>query len=1578
METKTFAQDGSQIIGDSRTYVDGFGKTLQNQVKVLSAGRVLATQPLYGKYDQAVGSSLAAPIASTDFAYTPNFISPTSATSAPYDYTRFDDGTKVNSPEAVSSATANTLGWYYSANNTVEPYTAITGFPYARTDAMADGSTGVSRSVGPGANLQLGSGHERVQGSFPVRSELDAYAGIRNSLFTTAAVGGQVTSLQQAAVQSLSTDADGTSTLVFADKSGHPTMSARPATAADAWMTASNTVEVGWPYSVQIQNSSPLITLLQFASTADIMAFDNQGKWLITGSADQVAQKIGSSGNIQNYLFYSTDSFTVINDPGTGAAPATYASQAREAYPFFNFYIVGDGSATVTSKPATPNSSYTIINTLTGNPVSLNSTSPLPPGCYQLQIITGAVSLAYTNRYKDISFNFYNQKGKLIESIAPKGVQQLLQSWSSGGAISQPAYVTTFEYDQQGRQLAMNEADAGRTIFVYRADGRLRFSQNAKQAQNNTFSYIGYDEIGRQVEFGEGQAASAVISDNSYLESTQYGGSGFPGYFTRTNIVRITYDTPSPARDAQQAPNTDHNVAGYTATFLSGRVSTIVKYSSGSPYGGYSGKLVSQTWFSYDELGRVTWQIQQTAGQPARTVDYTYSASGPVATVCYQKNVPSERLTHYYFYDADNRLTLVRTNNFDPAASYSFGAEHASYSYYLTGQLKRVVYGSNLQGVDYTYTAAGQLKSINNGDLTRDPGKDGTFFTFGDFWGTTLNYYQTDYASAAVPGQTTYMTSGSDYAQHYNGLVSGISWQTPNTPLNAFGYNYDYKSQLQKAAYGILSKSTTATTQQYAFNADPYRYQEGGLDYDSNGNIGHLQRSDGMGASTLAATYQYKSGTNQLTQIFNANNPLVAYTYDAVGQVIAQEEQPAGPTSAKYFDYDSNGKVTALFANSNRTQVIARYTYDEYGKRLIQQVYPNPQDQSYYVTTTFVRDMAGHELASYVATTTPAVTNPTALLYEQPIYGATRLGILRQARDQTPTEQLYELNDQLGNTRIVFRRPTTTTYALSMEDARVSQEQQDFPAPTAATYNATRSADYAYGYSSYNAGSGTHYSIKLGGGTGQGQSPTKIIPAQRGDSFHLTAYATYIGAAVVSSNAVPSPKTSFLAAGMLGIQPRNMPYQARETQQAALPSWQQALSQLSIGVGIPLGLSTKSQQNTLAQSAATNATASTPPNAYLQLLVRKASDNSYIRTATVPVPSSADGNWQQLTVDLTVTESFPVLVEVSARGDANLATYFDDLTVQYTLGPIVEENHYYAYGQRLDGLSWRRTDERLYGRGYQGQNTTQDAESGFTAFDLRMYDARYGRWLMNDPMRQHASGYVGMGNNPVSRTDSNGGFDWYKPVGGGDVVHLDQTGDFDPKHYEYIGGEDYVFSGGWLDDVSVTHHSIINEGGLSHAEVVGMSNFSDLGAKTFVGLATAPIHIAAAAELGTGFVLAKAIGSGIGQWGGAAGNWREIDIADIAFDSTIGNPVANGAADALLDIKPAYYGSKLPIIASPLLGNKGLGTTLVEFGVYSGTAWSRGSGIDHFSGNAVMTTVTSATAGVVGNGIANTFNTAIH
>ncbi|MCD9019845.1 LamG-like jellyroll fold domain-containing protein, partial [Parachryseolinea silvisoli] len=66
---------------------------------------------------------------------------------------------------------------------------------------------------------------------------------------------------------------------------------------------------------------------------------------------------------------------------------------------------------------------------------------------------------------------------------------------------------------------------------------------------------------------------------------------------------------------------------------------------------------------------------------------------------------------------------------------------------------------------------------------------------------------------------------------------------------------------------------------------------------------------------------------------------------------------------------------------------------------------------------------------------------------------------------------------------------------------------------------------------------------------------------------------------------------------------------------------------------------------------------------------------------------------------------------------------------------------------------------RGYRYQYQGQYAEKDDETGWSHFELREYDPIIGRWLVPDPMGQHWSPYMAMGNTPVSNIDPDGGRD---------------------------------------------------------------------------------------------------------------------------------------------------------------------------------------------------------------------------
>lgn len=73
---------------------------------------------------------------------------------------------------------------------------------------------------------------------------------------------------------------------------------------------------------------------------------------------------------------------------------------------------------------------------------------------------------------------------------------------------------------------------------------------------------------------------------------------------------------------------------------------------------------------------------------------------------------------------------------------------------------------------------------------------------------------------------------------------------------------------------------------------------------------------------------------------------------------------------------------------------------------------------------------------------------------------------------------------------------------------------------------------------------------------------------------------------------------------------------------------------------------------------------------------------------------------------------------------------------------------YYPFGMPMPNRQIVNGEPYRYG--YQGEFAETDPETGKPAFQLRLWDARIGRWLTTDPYGQFDSPYLGMGNNRLN------------------------------------------------------------------------------------------------------------------------------------------------------------------------------------------------------------------------------------
>ncbi len=666
-------------------------------------------------------------------------------------------------------------------------------------------------------------------------------------------------------------------------------------------------------------------------------------------------------------------------------------------------------------------------------------------------------TLSYTLKYYNPSFNFYDDQGRLVLSIPPNGVKAIIDGFDYTSDVKNIPFATYYKYDFQGRLISVKEPDhkiiddpeteimdesqiSNETIYVYRKDGSIKFSQNALQRlqQPKTFSYTNYDPLGRPIESGEyvgvineSYPDGLDFSDhdqvallNPYLENTSPNGGFLDSWpHDRNDWVKTNYDLPDVGTGSNYAVprnlelheydprRSDLQVIGTLAlkdgfsikatdgTFYAKAISEQdlpaidLPFVQDFVYGAvsYTENENVKTWYNYDEQGRVTemstW-FKET--DDAKSIRYEYDLVGNVTYVAYQEDYTKSDGTpvdnddsffHRYVYDKDNRLSKVYAGPVAISAETPDPLDlQATYNYYIHGPLKRVELAGDLQGIDYIYNLNGQLKAINDPNNTAD--QEGFE---ADAFAQIYEYYDNDYLR---PG--AFSGSNPDH-DNFSGNIASVNWRlTKNGTAQTGKYQYDYDDRyfLKDAVFN---------------QGEPFKV--GNLTYDPNGNIQTLLRKSHAGEvqpgfGEQAGQYTYNDGTNQLQSVAG----YASYQYDAIGQMIRQERLDGSGDIMKPV-YNVTGKVEKILDGDDNLKIT--YEYDDRGFRIRSIDHGSSNPETYYV-----RDASGQLLAVYEK------QGDAYVVKEHPIYGASRLGNRFAVSGVTQ----YELKDHLGNVRALINR----------------------------------------------------------------------------------------------------------------------------------------------------------------------------------------------------------------------------------------------------------------------------------------------------------------------------------------------------------------------------------------------------------------------------------------------------------------------------------------------------------------------------------------------------------------------------
>lgn len=678
-------------------------------------------------------------------------------------------------------------------------------------------------------------------------------------------------------------------------------------------------------------------------------------------------------------------------------------------------------------------------------------------------------------RNPHISLNGFDGDKELYDctgqSWLPSGAQPILNAIGhlvhprvELEALSQPTplsipFANKYIYDEYNRLVGSINEDQGTVYYVYdQKEDKLLFTQNEKQRdRGGKFSCIVYDALGRPESSGEYDPANGgpTSGDTPYLFQDYYtwkSGATVPAGRISTGAAAlanssayndghifdrtwIEYDDA----DASLPTSFSGNSNNYTQRYTAAKVSK-------------TWNSQSSTWYSYDEMGRQCWSVQQSSELGYKTMDYYYDFRGKLLASLYQAG-QTDNIKHEYSYDADERLMSASYGVFTGNA-LNYMKPLVSCDYYLHGPLKRMVLGNKLQGLDYIYTIDGKLKSVNNpvnSASASDPGLDG--YSTGphaqvspDAFSYALEYYPGDYVRSGSPVSSYNNVNVYNDNLSYTGLVKAQSWRTalPAGATTAYSkalmyeYKYDELYRLTGATFGTIDETFITPPGHAPLRTNNFvdlpEYKLENISYDENGNLQNLKRYAAPINSTTAhlldnLKYNYSSTQkNRLSQVQdyasntasysaeldlpnqpNGNN----YVYNHIGELIENKQEGRG------YEYNAAGLVTRIYQLSNNG-TLSDFTYNDKGLRHKKVTYAPGPSSVPVMATYYSYDAGGMQVASYERDL--LAISPVTVLKNHTLYGVGRTGL----RDAATGTAMFELNDHLGNVRAVVAANSTT------------------------------------------------------------------------------------------------------------------------------------------------------------------------------------------------------------------------------------------------------------------------------------------------------------------------------------------------------------------------------------------------------------------------------------------------------------------------------------------------------------------------------------------------------------------------
>jgi RHS repeat-associated protein len=568
--------------------------------------------------------------------------------------------------------------------------------------------------------------------------------------------------------------------------------------------------------------------------------------------------------------------------------------------------------------------------------------------------------------------------------------------------------------------------------------------------------------------------------------------------------------------------------------------------------------------------------------------------------------------------------------------------------------------------------------------------------------------------------------------------------------------------------------------------------------------------SGGMGANN-----------GKLNDFFDgANGSADDYLFDAGGNLVKDLNKEIGTSSANGIEYNMFNKPVKITINN---KAIIEYVYDGYGQRRMKKVTDLVQ-QGQPLHTTFYNGQfiyTDQEL-QYVLHEEGRmkIINPVSGSTDRE-WNAGSGGVTLNGGKQGVFE--YYLTDHLGNTRMILSEE------VKKEFYNASMELDNSPVP-----NTQTKEEQLFGQVDANGNPTANNELVL---TRVPRNPN-IWPETAPDP---TLLQSVVKLSALSPNTKTGPNMILRVMAGDKINAKvDYFYLNNNNQSSGTPAPLQSLVTSLIGALSGNGLTEFAHLNpSVIQSGIAgdgilesflndryNTGTAGTPKAYLNIIFF---DDQFKFIANDP--NSPSTGTQSIRVSQANAQNVNLLLQQKApkngwayiylSNDGDEAVYFDNLAITHEHGRIVDESHYYPFGSKIAAISSTAFGQAPNKYGYQGVYAEEETLTGYSEFDLRMYDPVIGRWINADPYSQYPTPYAGMGNDPVTNTDPSGGyslpiFAWIsKWMYGGESTGRDKaTGEWYVAEWSYGTDGDIKSSRRFSDDklLRIRESEIIMDG----------------------------------------------------------------------------------------------------------------------------------------------------------------------